>query len=330
MVLRSGRDVSTRPQVKAVDQLAPSKKLSIESSGLTSGLDSGDAGIQACLAALNPDIQPRPATLNPGGVSNSSGGEFLLSSGSLGSRRSRGTLASRHGRDQSPIPRSPAIRNSGHGSSFPGDSIDNDTERPRSSVRSGTFFSRITSRRSGHSSSQLAERLRNENPGESLREIRKQLAGLEKEKELVSLTRKLKEIEAEKAAGFSDSQGQSSVFLESAEEAFVGRQIVRESKLTVPLVRAYSDVNNAAYQDFIRACEHVFRTRPVTYQKDMDKMLYGIEALEGIASTTWFCYKEKLGRVDISWDAFKPFLLDDLFAPEIRLRDVHKKYREVM
>lgn len=30
----------------------------------------------------------------------------------------------------------------------------------------------------------------------------------------------------------------------------------------------------------------------------------------------------------MSWDTFKTFLLDDLFPPEIRLRDVHKKYRE--
>lgn len=30
----------------------------------------------------------------------------------------------------------------------------------------------------------------------------------------------------------------------------------------------------------------------------------------------------------MSWDKFKTFLLDDLFPPEIRLRDVHKKYRK--
>ena len=150
-----------------------------------------------------------------------------------------------------------------------------------------------------------------------MRDIRKRLAGLEKEKELVSLTRKLKEIEVEKAAGFSDSRGQSLVFLESAEEAFVGRQIVRESKLTVPLVRAYSGANDAAYQGFIYACEHVFCTRPVTYQKDVDKVLYGIGALEGTASRTWFCYEEKFERMDMSWDALKTFLLDGLFPSEI-------------
>ena len=172
---------------------------------------------------LNQVTQPRPTTLNLGGVSNSSGGESLLPSGSLGSRRARETLASRYGRDQSLVLRSPAIRNSGHGSFSPGDSSDNDTDRPRSSVRSRTFSSRISGRRSGHSSSQVVEWLRNKNRGESLRDIRKQLAGLKKEKELVSLTRKLKEIEAEKLAGFPDSRGQSSVFLESVEEAFIGR-----------------------------------------------------------------------------------------------------------
>lgn len=55
---------------------------------------------------------------------------------------------------------------------------------PLSSLCSGTSF------------------FQNENPGKSLREIRKRLASLEKEKELVLLTRKSHKIEAEKAAGF--------------------------------------------------------------------------------------------------------------------------------
>ena len=261
-----------------------------------------------------------------GGASNSSGGEFQLPS--LGSRRLQGTLQNRHGTVRSQVLRSPVIRNAGHGSSSPGDSSDSTTtaERPLSSARSRNSSSHITGRRSGNPFSEIADRLRNENPGESLREIRKRLASLEKEKELVSLTRKLNEMEAEKAAGFPDSQG--SVFSETPEEALIRRQIIQESKLTVPLVRAYSGANYAAYQSFIRACEHVFRTRPVTYRKDEDKVLYGIRALEGTPSTTWYRYEEKLGRLDMSWDKFKTFLLDDLFPPEIRLRDVHKKYRE--
>ena len=142
--------MSTRLQVKVVDQLAP---------------NSGDAGIQPRLAALNLDTQPRLATLNPGGVRNSSRCESLLLCGSLGSRRSQGTLVSCHSRDQSPVLRSLAIRNSVHGSFSPENSSDNDTECPRSSVYSRTFFSRITGRCSGHSSSQVVERLRNENLG---------------------------------------------------------------------------------------------------------------------------------------------------------------------
>lgn len=92
-------------------------------------------------------------------------------------------------------------------------------------------------------------------------------------------------MEAEKAAGFPDSQGP--VLTESPEEALIRRQIIQESNLTVPLVRAYSCANYAAYQSFIRACEHVFRTRPVIYRKDVYKVLYRIGALEGTPSTTW-------------------------------------------
>ena len=251
MVLRSGRDASTRPQVKAVRQPAPNEQSNLGSSRLTStsALDSASEAPQRSSATAHPDGLgqkiPRASLDPPGSASNSSGGESLLPS--LGSRRSRGTLQSRHGTirsGRSQVLGSPGIRNSRHGSSSPGDSSDGtpSTERPWSSARSGTSFSRI------------ADRLRSENPGESLREIRKRLASLEKEKELVSLTRKLNEMEAEKAAGFPDSQ--SSVFSESPEEALIRRQIIQESKLTVPLVKAYSGSNYAAYQFHpgLRAC----------------------------------------------------------------------------
>lgn len=330
MFLRSGRDASTRPQAKAVHPPAPNVQSSLGSSSLTPtpALDSASEGPRRSSVTVNPNElgQKIPRASLAEDASNSSGGESQLPS--LGSRRSRGTLQSHHGTVRSQVLRSPVIRNAGHGSSSPGDSSDDTTiaERSLPSARSRNSFSHITGRRSGTSFSEIANRLRNENPGESLREIRKRLASLEKEKELVSLTRKLNEMEAEKAAGFPDSQG--SVSSESPEEALIRRQIIQESKLTVPLVRAYSGANYAAYQSFIRACEHVFRTRPVTYRKDEDKVLYGIGALEGTPSTTWYRYEEKFGRLDMSWDKFKTFLLDDLFPPEIRLRDVHKKYRE--
>ncbi len=159
-----------------------------------------------------------------------------------------------------------------------------------------------------------------------MREIRKRLAGLEKEKELISITRKLNEIEAEKAARFPLNH--SPILSESLEEALIRRQIIQESKLTVPVVRAYSALNYGQYQSFIRACEHTFCTRPVTYRKDDDKVLYDIRALEGTQSTTWYRHEEKFRKLDMTWDMFKTFLLKDFFPSEIRLCNVHKKYQE--
>lgn len=60
-------------------------------------------------------------------------------------------------------------------------------------------------RRSEHSSLQVADELKNENQRDLLKEIRKCLTGLEKEKKLVTLTQKLNEMEAEKAVGFPDN-----------------------------------------------------------------------------------------------------------------------------
>ena len=220
-VLLNGRNASTFPQVKAVCQPALNKISSLGSSCLTliSALHSASEIPGRSSATVHPDGLgqkiPRASLDPPGSASNSSEGESLLPS--LGSCRLRGTLQSRHGTirsGRSQILCSPGIWNSRHGSSSPGDSSDDtpNTERSGSSARSRTSFSRI------------ADQLRNENPGESLREIRKRLASLEKEKKLVLLTRKLNEIKAEKAAGFPDTQ--SSVFSESSEKALIRTQII--------------------------------------------------------------------------------------------------------
>lgn len=68
--------------------------------------------------------------------------------------------------------------------------------------------------------------------------------------------------------------------------------------------------------------------RPTNYRLDTERVLYGIGVLRGIPSTTWYRYAEVHGRLSISWIEFKKLLLDDLLPPSIRLRDVHKKYRE--
>ena len=135
------------------------------------------------------------------------------------------------------------IRNAGHGSSSLGDSSDGTTtvECPLSSARSRNSSSHITDQRNGTLFSEIADRLRNKNLGESLREIRKCLTSLKKEKELVLLTRKLNEIEAEKVVGFPDSQG--SVFLKN------------------PRGSAYPKTNCSRIKTYFVTCKSLFRCK---------------------------------------------------------------------
>lgn len=115
---------------------------------------------------------------------------------------------------------------------------------------------------------------------------------------------------------------------EISEESHIYQEIIQESRLTVPITKTYSGLNYTEYLTFVRACEHVFCTRPTTYRKDTDKVLSEIGALEEAPSITWYHYKEKLGQLDMDWNAFKTFLLHDLFPPEICRLDAKKKYRE--
>ncbi len=51
-------------------------------------------------------------------------------------------------------------------------------------------------------------------------------------------------------------------------------------------VKPYSGLNYSQYQTFVRECKQVFQTRPTPYCKEVDKVLYGIGALERTLSAT--------------------------------------------
>lgn len=178
-------------------------------------------------------------------------------------------------------------------------------------------------RRSFSTLTRTLEDIGNENPDESVQGV------LEEEKELVQLRRKLSDMEAEKAAGFPPTNESHTGAGETSEESHhTRRNICQESRMAVPVAKPYSGLNYAQYQSFVRSCEHLFCTRPTTYRRDVHKVLYGIGLLEGSPYTSWYRYEERFGRLDMSWDGFKTFMLDDLCAPEIRLQVAHKNYRE--
>ena len=68
--------------------------------------------------------------------------------------------------------------------------------------------------------------------------------------------------------------------------------------------------------------------RLTTYRLDADCVLYGVGVLRSTPSSICYQYAKVHERLPISWKEFKKFLLKDLLPPSIRLRDVHKRYRE--
>ncbi len=170
--------------------------------------------------------------------------------------------------------------------------------------------------------------IRDDNLIKTIQDVGKQVASLEKEKKLALLNRKLAELEAEMAARFPTNVG--FVNEKTLEESHICQIINQKLKLTMPFVKPYSSLNYAQYQTFVRLSEHVFRSKPTTYRKEVDKVLYLISALEGTLFTAWYRYKEKFGWLDMGLDAFKTFLLDDFFPPEICLRDICWKCSHVV
>ena len=170
--------------------------------------------------------------------------------------------------------------------------------------------------------------IKDDNLIKTIQDVGRQIASLEKEKKLALLNQKLAELEAEMAAEFPTNAG--FVNEKTLEELHIYQIINQKLKLTMPFVKPYSSLNYAQYQTFVRLSEHVFRTKPTTYRKEVDKVIYWISALEETPFTAWYRYKERFGWLDIGWDAFKTFLLVDFFPPETCLRDICWKCSHVV
>ncbi len=168
------------------------------------------------------------------------------------------------------------------------------------------------------------EPIQSKNLREALRDVKKKFLEIEEERELTIWSKKLADIEVERAVSFSTS---GNLRLETANETVI-QKILREAKFALSFGEVYSRQTYGHYQSFIRSCEHVFDMRPTTYRLDADRVLYRVGVLRSIPSTTWYRYSDVHGRLSISWKEFKKFLLNDLLPPSIRLCDVYKRYRE--
>ncbi len=102
--------------------------------------------------------------------------------------------------------------------------------------------------------------IQSKSPRKAIRDVKKKFLEIEEEKKLAIWSKKLTDIKAEEAAGFSTSENPR---MEAASETVI-QKILQESKLALPFVEVYSWETNSHYQSYIYSCEHVFDTRPTT------------------------------------------------------------------
>ncbi len=163
-----------------------------------------------------------------------------------------------------------------------------------------------------------------DNPNETVQDVRRRVASLEKEKELALLNRKLAELESEEAARFSTNA--SLVNEKTLRESQIRQIIIQKSKLTVPFVKPYFGLHYREYQTFVRECEHVFRTRPTSHRKEVDKVLYGIGAEKELLLPLGIATKKSLTGWIWAWIHSRPFCWMTCFLQKSVYEMCTKKY----
>ena len=102
-----------------------------------------------------------------------------------------------------------------------------------------------------------------------------------------------------------------------------------EAQLYVPKIPTYKGESYLKLQEFTRACEHMYETRPVTYRSVKDQVMLTKGNLQDSPRNAW--YREYPTGIDhnYTWEEFKRFLLNDLSPSNIRSQDVFRDYKSI-
>lgn len=130
----------------------------------------------------------------------------------------------------------------------------------------------------------ILKSIKNKNLNQNFIRYEKIVSKLRIKKKLILLSQKLVKREIEEAARFFTNA--NIINKKISKKLYICQKIIQESKLNIFFIKAYSSLNDAQYQTFIRVCKHVFQKKLTTYYKKFDKVLYKIIALEKNLSNT--------------------------------------------
>ncbi|MCJ1266315.1 hypothetical protein MMC22_006198 [Lobaria immixta] len=102
-----------------------------------------------------------------------------------------------------------------------------------------------------------------------------------------------------------------------------------ETQLYVPKIPMYKDESYLKLQEFIRVCEHMYKTQLVIYWSIKDQVMLAKSNLQDFLCNAWY-KKYPMGiNHNYTWEKFKQFLLNDLSPYNIRSQDVFWDYKGI-
>ena len=86
--------------------------------------------------------------------------------------------------------------------------------------------------------------------------------------------------------------------------------------------KTYTGTNQKDYEQFVRECLRTFNQKPITYEKNTTKVLYGENYIGGTPADDWHREKPTLDESSLTWKYFVDFLQEKLKPKHLRLLDL--------
>lgn len=156
------------------------------------------------------------------------------------------------------------------------------------------------------------------------RRLRDEEEMLEREVRILHLRDELDTLTRRRNAGVTPARRARGPAGDEETEYTVSRAVANKPRLKEPDPFKGKTLKEA--REFIRSLELVFALSGEVYQRDREKVLYGVMFLAGEPRETWHHEHEVGGFEDYSWAEFKSFVLDSVEDPVNRALSVAIAY----
>ena len=141
-------------------------------------------------------------------------------------------------------------------------------------------------------------------PLSSIDDMQRELDEINAQRQRAQLATSLEKARADRDAGFPAEPLPTTLTIRPKE--IDPLSLEKSFKTADP--KTYTGTNQKDYEQFVRGCLRTFNQKPITYERNTTKVLYGKNYIRGTPADDWHREKPTLDESSLTWKYFVDFL----------------------